>query len=60
VTYAGAAPGQVGVWQINFRIPKEIIPLPNQPTWVIVIQNNARSGAPVDDRGIEIYVKQPS
>jgi uncharacterized protein (TIGR03437 family) len=60
VTYAGAAPGQVGVWQINFRIPKEIITLPNQPTWVIVIQNNARSGAPVDNRGIEIYVKQPS
>jgi uncharacterized protein (TIGR03437 family) len=60
VTYAGIAPGQVGVWQINFRIPKEIITLPDQPTWVIVLQNNFRSGAPVDDRGIEIYVKQPN
>ncbi|HZL57978.1 MAG TPA: hypothetical protein VFC21_12890, partial [Bryobacteraceae bacterium] len=59
IQYAGLAPGQVGVWQINVQIPRDIITLATQPTWVIVFQDSFRTGAPADGRGVEIYVKQP-
>jgi uncharacterized protein (TIGR03437 family) len=60
VKYAGLAPGEVGVWQINVQIPSDIITLATQPTWVIVFQDSVPSGAPTQGRGVEIYVKQPN
>ena len=59
IKYAGLAPGEVGVWQINVQIPSDIITLATQPTWVIVYQDSVPSGAPTQGRGVEIYVKQP-
>jgi uncharacterized protein (TIGR03437 family) len=60
IKYAGLAPGQVGVWQVNVQIPSDIITLATQPTWVIVFQDSVPSGAPTQGRGVEIYVKQPN
>jgi uncharacterized protein (TIGR03437 family) len=59
VQYAGVAPGQVGVWQVNVRIPSDTITLPNSPTQVIVIQDTAPSGGLPLGRPVIIYVKQP-
>jgi uncharacterized protein (TIGR03437 family) len=60
IKYAGLAPGEVGLWQINVQIPSDIITLATQPTWVIVFQDSVPSGAPTQGRGVEIYVKQPN
>jgi uncharacterized protein (TIGR03437 family) len=60
VTYAGLAPGEVGVWQVNVTIPKDIVTLPNNPTYVVIIQDSVASGSPSTGRAVQIYVKQPS
>jgi uncharacterized protein (TIGR03437 family) len=59
VQYAGVAPGQVGVWQVNVKIPSDTITLPNAPTQVIVIQDTVPSGGLPLGRAVIIYVKQP-
>jgi uncharacterized protein (TIGR03437 family) len=60
VTYAGLAPGEVGVWQVNVTIPNDIVTLPNNPTYVVIIQDSVASGSPSTGRAVQIYVKQPS
>jgi uncharacterized protein (TIGR03437 family) len=60
IPYSGLAPGEVGVWQINVVIPKDVITLPTNPTYVVIIQNSIASGSPSTSRPVEIYVKQPS
>jgi uncharacterized protein (TIGR03437 family) len=59
VQYAGIAPGQVGVWQVNVRIPSDTITLPTAPTQVIVIQDTVPSGGLPLGRAVIVYVKQP-
>jgi uncharacterized protein (TIGR03437 family) len=59
ILYSGLAPTLVGVWQINVRIPKDVITLPNSPTYVIVLQASIYSGGPTVGRNVQIYVKQP-
>ncbi|HVW87620.1 MAG TPA: hypothetical protein VHB50_23190 [Bryobacteraceae bacterium] len=59
VQYAGLAPGQVGVWQINVKIPGDIITLPNNPTYVVVFQNSVPSSDIRLGRQVQIYVRQP-
>ncbi len=58
IQYAGLAPGLAGVWQINVLIPNTVITLPNNPTQVVVIQNNVPSGGAGIGRFVQIYVKQ--
>jgi uncharacterized protein (TIGR03437 family) len=60
IAYAGLAPGEVGVWQVNVTIPKDIVTLPNNPTYVVIIQDSIASGSPATGRGVQIYVKQPT
>ena len=57
VQYFGLAPGLVGVWQLNVVIPKETVTLPNNPTYLIVVQNSVTSGSPSVGRSVQIYVK---
>ena len=59
VAYAGIAPGQVGVWQVNVKIPSDTITLPTAPTQVIVLQDSQPSGGAPLGRAVIIYVKQP-
>ena len=59
IKYAGLAPGEVGVWQINVQIPTESITLPTQAVWVIVFQDSVPSGGETEGRGVQIYVKAP-
>ena len=58
IQYSGLAPGLVGVWQINVLIPNTVITLPNNPTQVVVIQNNVPSGGAGLGRFVQIYVTQ--
>lgn len=60
VQYAGVAPGLVGVWQVNVKIPGDVITLPNNPTQVIVLQDSIPSGGGGLGRAVIIYVKQPT
>jgi uncharacterized protein (TIGR03437 family) len=60
VPYAGVAPEQVGVWQVNVRIPADTITLPTAPTQVIVLQDSQPSGGAPLGRAVIIYVKQPA
>jgi uncharacterized protein (TIGR03437 family) len=60
VQYAGLAPGLVGVWQINVRIPADVVTLANNPTQVVVLQDSHPSGGGGIGRLVLIYVKQPS
>jgi uncharacterized protein (TIGR03437 family) len=60
ITYAGLAPGEVGVWQVNVTIPRDIITLPTNPTYLVIIQDSNPSGSPATGRAVQIYVKQPS
>ena len=39
ITYSGLAPQLVGVWQINVRIPKKVVPAPQVP---IILQYRGR------------------
>ena len=59
IEYAGIAPGQVGVWQINVMIPSDVVTLPTNPVNVIVIQDSVASADIRQGRVVEIYVKQP-
>lgn len=59
ITYSGLAPTLVGVWQINVKIPSDLITLPNNPVQVVVLTNNIPSGGGGIGRLVEIYVKQP-
>jgi len=49
----------VGVWQVNVRIPKNQITLPENPTQVVIFQNSVPSGGAGFGRKVIIYVKQP-
>jgi uncharacterized protein (TIGR03437 family) len=60
ILYSGLAPDEVGVWQVNIVIPKDIVTLPTNPTYVVIIQDSVASGSPSVNRPVEIYVKQPS
>ena len=58
ILYSGLAPQEVGVWQLNIVIPKEIITTPTQPTYVVVAVNNSTlTGGPSLGRLAQIYVK---
>jgi uncharacterized protein (TIGR03437 family) len=59
VLYSGLAPSLVGVWQVNVRIPKNQITLPDNPTQLLIIQNSVASGGAGQGRRVIIYVKQP-
>ncbi|MCU1327495.1 MAG: hypothetical protein JWN34_2865 [Bryobacterales bacterium] len=59
VLYAGLSPALVGVWQINVRVPKNQITLPDNATQVVAIQDSAISGGGGLGRKLIIYVKQP-
>jgi uncharacterized protein (TIGR03437 family) len=58
ILYCGLAPGQVGVWQLNLRIPLTTITQPTFPVQVIILQNSVPSGGAGLGRLVEIYVKQ--
>jgi uncharacterized protein (TIGR03437 family) len=60
IAYSGLAPGEVGVWQLNVVIPNDIITLPTNPTYVVIIQNSIASGSPSVNRAVQIYVKHSS
>ncbi|HYA17525.1 MAG TPA: hypothetical protein VEF06_08675, partial [Bryobacteraceae bacterium] len=58
ILYSGLAPGEVGVWQLNITIPNDVITLPNQPSYVVVLVNNSTpTGGPALGRLVQIYVK---
>ena len=59
VPYAGVAPDQVGVWQVNFVIPGDTITLPNNPTQVVILQDSQPTGGIPLGRLVIIYVRQP-
>ncbi len=59
ITYSGLAPTLVGVWQINVKIPANLLTLPNNPVQVVVLSNNVPSGGGGVGRLVEIYVRQP-
>jgi uncharacterized protein (TIGR03437 family) len=63
IQYSGLAPGLVGVWQINVKIPDTVITLPTNPTQIIAIMNSQStqplpSGGGGLGRAVIIYVKQ--
>jgi uncharacterized protein (TIGR03437 family) len=60
IAYTGLAPGEVGVWQLNVVIPNDIVTLPTNPTYVVIIQNSIASGSPSVNRAVQIYVKHSS
>ena len=59
VQYAGLAPGLVGVWQVNVKIPTDVVTLPTNPVQVIILQNSHPSGGGALGRPVLIYVRQP-
>lgn len=59
ITYSGLAPSLAGVWQINVKIPKSLITLPNNPVQVVIVCEGIPSGGGGIGRMVEIYVKQP-
>lgn len=59
VQYAGLAPGLVGVWQVNVKIPGDVITLPTNPVQVVILQNSHPSGGGALGRPVLIYVKKP-
>ncbi len=60
VLYSGLAPTLVGVWQINVKIPNDVISLPANPVQVVVVQNSTYSGGKTVGRPVYIYVKPPA
>jgi uncharacterized protein (TIGR03437 family) len=60
VQYAGLAPALVGVWQVNVKIPDQIITLPTNPTQVVVLQDSQPSGGGGLGRAVIIYVCNPT
>lgn len=60
VLYSGLAPTLVGVWQINVKIPNDVISVPNAPPLqVLVAANSLFSGGGGFGRPVYIYVKAP-
>ena len=59
ILYSGLAPTLVGVWQINVRIPKDVVSLPAAPVQVLVQVNSLYSGGGGAGRPVYIYVKPP-
>jgi uncharacterized protein (TIGR03437 family) len=60
VLYSGLAPTLVGVWQINVKIPNEVISVPDTPPLqVIVFVDSSFSGGGGVGRPVYIYVKAP-
>ena len=58
VQYAGLAPGLVGVWQVNVKLPADTITLAGFPTNVIILQDSFPSADVRQGRLVQIYVKQ--
>ena len=59
VQYSGLAPGLVGVWQINARIPDNAPPsTATAPIQVIVLQDSTPSGGGGLGRPVTLYIKQ--
>jgi uncharacterized protein (TIGR03437 family) len=60
ITYSGLAPTLVGVWQINVKIPADVVSLPTVPVQVFVEVDSLLSGGGGLGRPVYIYVKAPS
>ncbi len=58
VQYAGLAPGLVGVWQVNVKLPSTTITQAGSPTNVIILQDSVPSADVRQGRLVQIYVKQ--
>jgi uncharacterized protein (TIGR03437 family) len=59
IQYSGLAPGLVGVWQINVKIPDTVITTPTNPTQIVAELNSFFSGGGGTlGRPVIIYVKQ--
>jgi uncharacterized protein (TIGR03437 family) len=59
VLYSGLAPTLVGVWQINVKIPINVVSLPANPVQVFVEVNSVLSGGGGFGRPVYIYIKAP-
>jgi uncharacterized protein (TIGR03437 family) len=59
ILYSGLAPTLVGVWQINVRIPQDVISLPNAPVQVLVEVDSLVSGGGGLGRPVYVFVKAP-
>ncbi len=59
VLYSGLAPTLVGVWQINVKIPNDVISIPTNPVQVFIQVNSLVSGGGAHGRPVYIYVKAP-
>ena len=58
ILYSGLAPTLVGVWQINVKIPADVVSLPSNPTQVVVQVNSLPSGGGgVLNRPVYVNVK---
>jgi len=57
VTYSGLAPGLVGVWQLNVKIPNTVVPTTTAaPTPVFVQFESVFSGGPLFGRAVTMWV----
>jgi uncharacterized protein (TIGR03437 family) len=57
VTYSGLAPGLVGVWQLNVKIPNTVVPTTTTvPTQVFVQFESVFSGGPLFGRAVTMWV----
>jgi uncharacterized protein (TIGR03437 family) len=57
VTYSGLAPGLVGVWQINVKIPNTVVPTtPTVATPVFLQLESVFSGGPLFGRAVTMWV----
>ncbi len=59
VTYSGLAPGLVGVWQVNVKIPNTVPPTTaNAPTPVFLLLDGIPTGGPAFGRATTMWVSQ--
>jgi uncharacterized protein (TIGR03437 family) len=59
ITYTGLAPTLVGVWQLNVKIPNDVISTPTTPVQVFIQADSLVSGGGGLGRPVYIYVKAP-
>ena len=59
ITYTGLAPTLVGVWQLNVKIPNDVISTPTTPVQVFVQADSLVSGGGGLGRPVYVYVKAP-
>jgi uncharacterized protein (TIGR03437 family) len=59
ILYSGLAPTLVGVWQINVKLPQDVISLPASPVQVVVQADSLPSGGGGLGRPVYIYVAAP-